>query len=80
MARNEISSTEKLLDLIRSSTKKGSEFSSITPSSSFTQRIKSPFNNLFSFKKPTTVGVDIGYNELKLVKTSYSSAQGQQLT
>jgi len=79
LARNEISSTEKLLDLIRSSTKKGSEFSSITPSNSFTQRIKSPFNNLFSFKKPATVGVDIGYNELKLVKTSHSSAQRQQL-
>ncbi|NNK84199.1 MAG: hypothetical protein HKO91_01450 [Desulfobacterales bacterium] len=79
MARNDISSTEKLLDLIRSSTKTGSEVSSITPSSSFTQRIKSPFSNLFSFKKPTTIGIDIGYNELKLVKTSYSSAQGKQL-
>ncbi len=79
MAKDEISSTEKLLDLIKSSTKTGSEFSSITPSSSFAQRIKSYFNNLFTFKKSTKVGVDIGYNELKLVKTSYSSPQKHKL-
>ena len=79
MAKDEISSTEKLLDLIRSSTKTGSEFSSITPSSSFAQRIKSYFNNLFSFKKSIKVGIDIGYDELKLVKTSYSSPQRHQL-
>ena len=79
MARDEISSTERLLDLIRNSTKTGSEFSNITPSRSFSQRIKSYFSNLFSIKKSTTVGVDIGYNELKLVKTSYSSPQKQQL-
>ena len=79
MARDEISSTERLLDLIRNSTKTGSEFSNITPSRSFSQRIKSYFSNLFSIKKLTTVGVDIGYNELKLVKTSYSSPQKQQL-
>jgi len=79
LARDEISSTERLLDLIRNSTKTGSEFSSITPSRSFSQRIKSYFSNLFSFKQSTTVGVDIGYNELKLVKTSYSSSQKQQL-
>ena len=79
MAKDEISSTERLLDLIRSSTKTGSEFSNITPSRSFSQRIKSNFSNLFSFKKSTTVGVDIGYNELKLVKTSDSSPEKQQL-
>jgi len=79
LARDEISSTERLLDLIRNSTKTGSEFSNITPSRSFSQRIKSYFSNLFSFKQSTTVGVDIGYNELKLVKTSHSSTQKQQL-
>jgi len=79
LARDEISSTEKLLDLIRSSTKAGNKFSNITPSRSFSQRIKSYLSNLFSFKKSTTVGVDIGYNELKLVKTSRSSNQKQQL-
>ena len=79
MARDEISSTEKLLDLIRSSTKTDNEFPNITPSRSFPQRIKSYFSNLFSFKKSITVGVDIGYSELKLVKTSESSPQKQQL-
>ncbi|MBW1820342.1 MAG: hypothetical protein JRI92_01045 [Deltaproteobacteria bacterium] len=79
MAKDEISSTERLLDLIRSSTKTGSEFSNITPSRSFSQRIKSNFGNLVTFKKSTTVGVDIGYNELKLVKTSNSSPQKQHL-
>ena len=79
MARDEISSTEKLLDLIRSSTKTDNEFPNITPSRSFPQRIKSYFSNLFSFKKSITVGVDIGYNELKLVKTGQSSPKKQQL-
>ncbi len=79
MAKDEISSTERLLDLIRSSTKTGSEFSNITSSRSFSQRIKSNFGNLVTFKKSTTVGVDIGYNELKLVKTSNSSPQKQHL-
>jgi len=79
LVRDEISSTEKLLDLIRSSTKTGNEFSKNTPSRSFSQRIKSYSSNLFSLKKATTVGVDIGYNELKLVKISHSSYQKQQL-
>ena len=79
MARDEISSTEKLLDLIRSSTKTGNQLSHNTPSPSFSQRIKSYSSNLFSFKKSTTVGVDIGYNELKLVKISHSSYQKQRL-
>jgi Tfp pilus assembly PilM family ATPase len=79
LPRDEISSTEKLLDLIRSSTKTDNEFPNITPSRSFPQRIKSYFSNLFSFKKSITVGVDIGYSELKLVKTSQSSPQKQQL-
>ncbi|MDY6792909.1 MAG: hypothetical protein SWH54_16715 [Thermodesulfobacteriota bacterium] len=79
MARDEISSTERLLDLIRSSTKTGNEFPPNKPSRSFSQRLSSYFNNLFSFKKSITVGVDIGYNELKLVKTRRSSSQQQQL-
>ncbi len=79
MVRDEISSTEKLLDLIRSSTKTGNQLSHNTPSPSFSQRIKSYSSNLFSFKKSTTVGVDIGYNELKLVKISHSSYQKQRL-
>ncbi len=80
MAKNdEISSTERLLNLIRSNSKKGLEYSSITPTQSFFKRIKSSFNNSFSFRKPITVGVDISYNDLKLVKISHSSYQKHEL-
>ncbi len=64
---DEISSTERLLDLIR--TENEEEFADSGRSSQRpTGRLKSLFRGSISFKKNVTVGVDIGYDDLKMVK------------
>lgn len=71
---DEISSTERLLDLIR--TENGEEFADSGKSSQRPAgRLKSLFRNPISFKKNVTVGVDIGYDDLKLVKIKRVSDQ-----
>lgn len=67
---NEISSTEKLLDAIRGNnplpapdkTPAASTFSPIT------RGFKSYLAGIIPFKEPVTIGVDIGYADLRLVK------------
>lgn len=74
MARHdEVSSTERLLDLIRD--KSGTKFDppDNSPSPSPIKSPKCSLKNTFSFGKAITVGVDIGYNDLKLVKISHCS-------
>jgi type IV pilus assembly protein PilM len=72
--QDEISSTEKLLDLIRSENPTGVE-----PADSISPPQWPKNRNLFSAKirplkkKRMTVGVDVGYNHLKLVKIRQSS-------
>jgi type IV pilus assembly protein PilM len=65
--QDEISSTERLLELIR--TDREEEFADSGKSS---QRrsggLKSLFRSPISFKQNVTVGIDIGYDDLKLVK------------
>ncbi len=74
MARpNEISSTERLLDLIRNNNDSESTSSDISLPSSSASGLHSFFPNPFSFIKTVTVGVDIGHSDLKLVKVSRSS-------
>jgi type IV pilus assembly protein PilM len=76
--QNEISSTERLLDLIRTESQEGftdSAFSSQGPAG----RTKSFFRNPISFKKNITVGVDIGYDDLKLVKIKRVSENTYEL-
>ena len=65
--QDEISSTERLLELIRT---ENEEEIADSGSSSKRQsgRLKSIFRNTISFKKNVTVGVDIGYDDLKMVK------------
>lgn len=68
MARNdEISSTERLLELIRdnSDTQTNSETVS---TKGIGERVKKLLTLTLSFGKPVTVGVDVGYQELRLVK------------
>ncbi len=80
MARpDEISSTERLLDLIRD--KRDTEFDPPDYSPPHSP-IKGPTYSLtktFSFGKAITVGVDIDYNDLKLVKISKSSDKKHKL-
>ena len=70
---NEISSTEKLLDLIRSDNDTGGELPrnhSPTPNSERHRRV---LTGARASKKTTVVGVDFGYRNLKLVKMMHLS-------
>ncbi|MFZ0610933.1 MAG: hypothetical protein WAM73_01700 [Desulfobacterales bacterium] len=76
--KDEISSTEKLLDLIR---RPGEAAATAEPPTSppMSTRIGSGLKNTVSIKKATTVGVDIGYDDLKLVKIQNVSPQKHEL-
>ena len=73
--RDEISSTERLLDLIRDDGK--AEDTAFDPSSpkSIGLLLKRIFRNPISFKKSISVGVDLGHDDLKLVKINRISDQ-----
>jgi len=76
--QNEISSTERLLELIRTENQK--EFADSDSSSQWPAgRLKSLFRNTISFKKNVTVGVDIGYDDLKMVKLQRVSDQNYEM-
>jgi type IV pilus assembly protein PilM len=76
--QNEISSTERLLELIRTENQE-----EVADSGSSSQRpagrLKSLFRNTISFKKNVTVGVDIGYDDLKMVKLQRVSDQHYEM-
>lgn len=73
--RGEISSTERLLDLIRDDGKE--EDTAVDPSSrkSIGPRFKDMFRNPVSFKKSISVGVDLGHDDLKMIKIHRISDQ-----
>jgi type IV pilus assembly protein PilM len=75
---DEISSTERLLELIR--TDREEELADAGKSSRRTSGgMKSLFRSPISFKKNVTVGVDIGYDDLKLVKIRRVSDQNYEM-
>jgi type IV pilus assembly protein PilM len=65
--QNEISSTERLLELIRTENEEEVADSGSSPKRK-SGLLKSLFRSTISFKKNVTVGVDIGYDDLKMVK------------
>ncbi len=66
--RDDISSTEKLLELIRDDSATAHEsYGSSTSQFGFT-RLRSLFSNPISFRKAVGVGVDLGHDDLKMVK------------
>jgi type IV pilus assembly protein PilM len=65
---DDISSTEKLLELIRSDNQKAYDDSDAETQRSGLGRLKSVFRNPIPFRKATTVGVDLGHDDLKMVK------------
>ena len=66
---DEISSTEKLLDTIRSKdTSIEDKIPAVSPATSSTKSIKSFLTKILPSKEPITIGIDIGYNELGMVK------------
>jgi type IV pilus assembly protein PilM len=66
--RDEVSSTERLLDLIRDDDKSDPSVSYLSSQKSTGQRLKNFFENPVSFKKAISVGVDLGHDDMKMVK------------
>jgi type IV pilus assembly protein PilM len=77
--RDEVSSTERLLDLIRDDSE--SEFTAASAGSekSFGHRLKNLFNNPVSFRKIISIGVDLGHEDIKMVKLSRVSSQKYEM-
>ncbi|MCX5839986.1 MAG: hypothetical protein NTY16_00735 [Deltaproteobacteria bacterium] len=78
---NDITSTEKLLDIIRENKKESqpAALADKTPLPSPPKKIKLAFPGKVSTQKNITVGVDIGHDFLRLVKTTKSSDKKWQL-
>ena len=68
--RDEVSSTERLLDLIRDDKQSEPSASYLSSRKSAGDRLKNFFNNPVSFKKAISVGVDLGHDDMKMVKIS----------
>lgn len=80
MARHdEISSTEKLLDLIRGKSDTASDSTSIAPRKSTTSSLKNSLIQAFPLKKKIVVGIDIGGAELKMVKIGQALDKKQEM-
>ncbi len=77
--RDEISSTEKLLALIRNKNRSELENAQISSAPSFISRLKLSLKNAVNFKRSISVGVDIGYDDMKLVKMRNLSQQKHEL-
>jgi type IV pilus assembly protein PilM len=73
--RDEISSTERLLDLIRDSGKEADTAFDPSSQKSIGSRLMGIFRNPVSFKKSISVGVDLGHTDLKLIKVLRISDQ-----
>ncbi|CAB1061472.1 hypothetical protein D1BOALGB6SA_6245 [Olavius sp. associated proteobacterium Delta 1] len=72
---DEISSTERLLDLIRDDGKEEQTASDQSSQKSIGTRLRGIFRNPVSFKKSISVGVDLGHDDLKLIKIHRISDQ-----
>jgi len=77
--RDEVSSTERLLDLIRDDSKSDYTAPGYASPKSFSHRLKKLFNNPVSFRKSITIGVDLGHDDIKMVKISRISDQKYEL-
>ncbi|MDH3881796.1 MAG: pilus assembly protein PilM, partial [Desulfobacteraceae bacterium] len=77
--RDEVSSTERLLDLIREDSNPEGSASGIDSQKSFGHQLKNIFNNPVSFRKTIVVGVDLGHDDIKLVKISRISDQKYEM-
>lgn len=79
--RDSLSSTERLLELIRDEAPASPEPSpKLEPAQPIRQRITSYLSDSVSFaKKPLSVGIDLGHDDLKLVKVSRVSERKVEL-
>ena len=75
---NEISSTERLLELIRTDSDADLEDAG-EPKRKPGRGARSIARSFIGFRKSVTIGVDIGYDDLKLVKLKRASEQSYEL-
>jgi len=72
---DEISSTEKLLELIRDDGQSEPGNRGYAPPPPVTKRVKSLLINPVGFRKSLSIGVDMGHDDLKMVKVNRISDQ-----
>jgi type IV pilus assembly protein PilM len=77
--RDEVTSTERLLDMIRTDSEPDFVTGPAVQDKSFRLRLKSVINNPVSFAKSLSVGVDLGHDDIKLVKVRQISNQRYEL-
>jgi type IV pilus assembly protein PilM len=77
--RDEVTSTERLLDLIRTDSKPDFAPGSGGPDKSFRLRLKNLINNPVSLTKTFSVGVDLGHDDIKMVKVRQISSQKYEM-
>jgi Tfp pilus assembly PilM family ATPase len=65
---DEISSTERLLELIRENDKSDYKSSIADPRGTFGHRVKNLLNIPLRFQKAISVGIDLGHDDLKMIK------------
>ncbi len=69
---DEISSTERLLELIRNKEDTPPESLNVVPPQAFTAGLASSIQKIIPYRKKTVIGVEIGRNELKLASVDHS--------
>lgn len=79
MKKDEISSTEKLLEQIRGNSSFGAVPSPPDEPQAPPPDRQSRRHSLLQFRKPVQIGVDIGYNDLRLVKIVPSGTNRHQI-
>ena len=77
--RDEVTSTERLLDLIRTDSESDYNAATAGSNKSLGHRLKNIFNNPVSFRKVVTVGIDLGHEDIKMVKISRVSSQKYEM-
>ena len=77
--RDDVSSTERLLDLIREDSESDYNAASAGSDKSFGDRLKNLFSNPVSLRKSITVGVDLGHEDIKMVKISRVTSQKYEM-
>jgi type IV pilus assembly protein PilM len=76
---DEISSTERLLDLIRDDSREKFAAADGSFQKTIGHRLKGIFKNSVSFRKSISVGVDLGHDDLKLIKIHRISDQKYEI-
>jgi type IV pilus assembly protein PilM len=77
--RDEVTSTERLLDMIRTDSKPDFLAGPVVPDKSFSRWFKDLINNPVSLTKTSSVGVDLGHDDIKLVKVRRISNQKYEM-